>query len=390
MADNNFTTNGEIRAIFKIGTIVYVGGTFTLVGNRNGNALVANNIAKYDILSNTWSALTYSTNGVNGTIYNGINSGVYTIYGLSNTAIFIGGRFSGNQFASGLIVNNIAKWNDNAGVLSAITYDLNGTNGTLYNGFSASVFTIYGLSNTAIFIGGQFSGNQFASGLITNYIAKWNDDTGVLSAIIYGINGTSYTYGTPYNGFSSNVNTIYGLHNNAIFIGGRFSGNQNGSGLTANYIAKWNNDTGVLSAITYGTYGKNGAQYNGFNTVVYTIYGLRNTAIFIGGNFSGNQRTSGLIANRIAKWNDDTGVLSAITYGANGASYTNGSRYNGFNSSVNVIYGLSDTSIFMGGQFSGNQNASGLTARQIVSQNGMITQVYCRRVHWDHYRLCML
>ena len=229
-----------VYAIHSSGTDVYVGGAFTTV--INGSTLVsASNIARWS--GSAWSALDA-----------GVGNDVYTIYAHSS-GVYVGGYFTGA--ASSISGSRIARWSGSSWT-------------TLNGGCNSQVNAIYVIDANNIFVGGNFTtvGNP---AIPVNYIAKWNNNTNRWSALGSGCNNY--------------VQTIHALDSNNIFVGGNFNGD-----LSMNYIAKWNNNTTEWSALG-----------SGCNNYVQTIYALDSRNVFVGGNFT---TAGGITVNRIAKWDN--------------------------------------------------------------------------------------
>ena len=141
LIDSGTTINGLNGLCYSIaisGTKVYVGGSFTLSG---GNT--ANNIAVWDTVTSTWSALG-----------SGLNSICYTI-AISTTNIYAGGQFT---TAGSNPANYISVWDTNTSTWSALGSGLNNSCNTI------------AISGTNVYAGGQFTS---AGGNSANYIAVY-------------------------------------------------------------------------------------------------------------------------------------------------------------------------------------------------------------------------
>ena len=139
-------TNGVINAIVTKGTDIFVGGIFTAAGNLN-----ANNVAKYDTLTNTWSTL-----GNGGG--NGVSSMVQTMAVIGND-LYVGGNFtSANVGGTTVSANSVAKVNLTTGVWSALGGGTFFVNSMVANG-------------TDLYIGGGFTSAN-GGALAANFIVK--------------------------------------------------------------------------------------------------------------------------------------------------------------------------------------------------------------------------
>jgi len=143
-------SNFQVMSMAAINDDLYVGGLFTWAGG-----ILANNIARYNCLSNTWSSL-----GTGTSIY------VSSVC-VFNQEVYIGGTFTSPT-------NYVAKWNETAG-----TWDALGTG------------TIGPITSLC-----EFNHELFAAGYDNNtylpWIAKWDGSTWVyyctgMNVIIYTI-----------------------------------------------------------------------------------------------------------------------------------------------------------------------------------------------------------
>jgi trimeric autotransporter adhesin len=181
--------NGAVKCFAQVGNNLYVGGKFSAVSNTSGQVLGSKYIAKWN--GSTWSAL---GGGVGtGTEVNAIAS--------MGGAIYFGGTFT-TIGSTPVTVSNIAKWDTLTSTWSAVgnpsgtVYAMTTFNGSLYaggsfgvkkwvpatsswvmvgGGLTGSVTTVTAMINYngALTIGGYFDGAGSVSG--TGKIARWND-----------------------------------------------------------------------------------------------------------------------------------------------------------------------------------------------------------------------
>jgi len=171
---------------------VYAGGDFT-----DASGLTVNNIAMWDPIGLTWSAL--------GTGTDGVDNAVYTIAIDSNNNVYVGGIFTS---AGNLSANYIAKWDGTIWSQLISSGDINPGLNSVVNSLSID-------SGNNVFIGGIFNSNNDLS-IQLNHIAKWDGNN--FSAL--GNNGV--TPGNIIDGTIS-VHTIQ-INNNGLFCGGTFTG----------------------------------------------------------------------------------------------------------------------------------------------------------------------
>ncbi|MDR3668949.1 MAG: T9SS type A sorting domain-containing protein [Ignavibacteriaceae bacterium] len=309
VGSGNNGVNYDVAAISISGTDVYVGGSFTLLGDGTTSA---NNIVKWNSATCTWSTLTSGAS-------NGVNNIVYAI-AVSGTDVYVGGSFTflgdGSTSAKG-----IAKWNGS-------------TWSTLPSGASNGVNSVVqaiSISGSDVYVGGSFTllGDGTTS---AKNIAKWNTTTSTWSTLTSGAS----------NGVNNTVQAI-AVSGSDVYVGGQFTLLGDGS-TSAKRIAKWNGTT--WSTLTSGA-------SNGVSAGVNTI-AISGTDVYVGGPFTllGDGTTS---ANHIAKWNGTT--WSVLTSGIS----------NGVNYAVDAI-AVSGTDVYVGGGFTLLGN--GTSAKYIAKWNG--------------------
>jgi uncharacterized repeat protein (TIGR01451 family) len=145
-------TCGDVSAFAAIGTDLYVGGGFNQTFD---GSLTLNNIAKFDTVTRTWSAL--PNNGLNSSVGNGI-------------AIPGGLATRGNDlFAIGAFTATA----DNAVTgLNGIAWLHNGTWSGLGNGFVGGGLEAIAVTDDNIYVGGKFSENGDGTAPGMNNIAR--------------------------------------------------------------------------------------------------------------------------------------------------------------------------------------------------------------------------
>jgi len=214
---NGSTSTVNALAVDSTGN-VYVGGSFASVTNPNGDVIVANNIAKWNPSSNTWSALGGGTNGV-------VNALAFD----SSGNLYVGGDFAtvtnpNGSTPSTVRVNRIAKWNPSP---SSNTWS------ALGGGASGNVLALAFDSNGNLYVGGVFTTvtNPNSSVPITvNNIAKWNPSPSL------------NTWSALGSGTNNSVNALAfdSTSANNMYVGGNFTTIND---VTVNRIAKILTDT---------------------------------------------------------------------------------------------------------------------------------------------------
>ncbi|MFQ3599171.1 MAG: T9SS type A sorting domain-containing protein [Chloroherpetonaceae bacterium] len=284
--------NNTVRAIAISGNDLFIGGSFTTVGN-----LSVNRIARYDLQTNVWNALA-----------GGVNNDVAAI-AVSGNDVYVGGAFTSPA-------TRIARFNLQTNAWSSLGFGANGP-----------VFAI-AVAGNDVYVGGAFISPA-------NNIARWNTQTNTWSGLGTGANGDVYAIA---------------VSGNNVFVGGDFT--QVGT-VSANRIARWSTSgnwfalgsgaNGVVSAITVADFGDNiyiggffgsaGAVPNTvriarFHTPTQTWNALGNgitsqtgggvaaiasigNDVYVGGSFT----FSGL--SNIARFNTQTSTWSGFGTGAN-------------------------------------------------------------------------
>ena len=321
--------SNEVKAMAKVGTDLYVGGTFTNVNNNGISLPEADYIAKWD--GTNWSAL-----GSNGAGNGSLSSSGF-VYSLAviGTDLYVGGNFTNVNNNGGLLLeaDYVAKWD-------GTNWSALGNNGLLDGALGAFVSAL-AVSGSDLFVGGYFT--NAASIAAADYIAKWDGSS--WSAL--GNNGSGDGSLNKY------VNAI-AVNGTDVYSGGAFTNvNNNGTILnTADLIAKW--DGTNWSALGGNGFG-DGIFCIACGQSVRTIV-VQGTDIFVGGPFK-NISSNGVIlssADYVAKW--DGSSWSAL--GSNGI----GDGSIAPNSDVNEL-AIQGNNLLVGGRFS-DVNNNGLVVNE--------------------------
>jgi hypothetical protein len=169
---------------------IYVGGLFTQIGGVS-----ATNIAKYDVATKTYSALS-----------TGLNGQVYALAVNSTGLLYVGGAFT--DAGGDANADKFAKWNGSA--FSAC--------GTAFGGIAGNVYSLAVDGSNNVYIGGTFDNVGSASG---DRIVKWTGSAYV--ALGSGLNG--------------NVNAIAIDGAGLLYVGGAFT--DAGGDANADKFCKW-------------------------------------------------------------------------------------------------------------------------------------------------------
>jgi len=307
--------DGHVYAIAVLGSDVYVGGSFTRA-NYGGTTVTANYIARYNTITNTWSALgSDSGNGVNGYV---------TEIAVLGSDVYVGGEFTqANVGGTTVPVNYIARFNTSTNTWSA----LGSGSGNGVNNYVHAIAVLGG----DVYVGGSFTqANVGGATVPVNYIARFNTSTNTWSAVGSGSG----------NGVNSVVIAL-AVSDSDVYAGGQFiHSNVGGTMVLANRIARFNTSTNTWSALGSGS-------GSGVNARV-TAIAVLDSDVYVGGSFTqANLGGTSVSANRIARFNLNTNTWNAL--GSN-----NG---NGVNNNVYAI-AASGTDVYIGGIFT-QANAGG-------------------------------
>jgi hypothetical protein len=301
--------SGSVYALTVISGDLYVGGYFT-TANVGGVQVGTNNIAKFNLLAKTWSSIgSGGGNGLDGEV------SALTVIG---SELYAGGYFKvANVGGTQVSTNNVAKVNTLTSLWSKLgTGSGNGVNSGVYD---------FAVSGSDLYVGGSFSQSNLGGLIVpTNCVAKFDTLTNIWSAL--GSGGG--------NGVSSNV---YGLaiSGGNLYVGGGFSqANYGGTTVNVDYVAKFDTLTNVWSALDSGI-------GNGVGSIINTVE-ASGSNLYVGGFFTyANNLGTVVSANRVARFNTQINSWSGLGSVAG----------NGLDNIVNAIAILGDD-IYVGGSFS--------------------------------------
>jgi hypothetical protein len=209
----------DVSALAVVGNEVFVGGFFTSAGGVS-----ANNVARFNTLTNTWSSLgTGSSNGVSG------GGGSVSALAVVGNEVFVGGSFTS---AGGVSANNVARFNTLTNTWSSLgTGSSNGVSGPGYPHVNALAVV-----GNEVFVGGSF----FLAGVIANNVARFNTQTNTWSTLGTGSSNGVSSGGYPY------VDAL-AVVGNEVFVGGSFT---SAGGVSANNVARWNSGTSRVEQLS--------------------------------------------------------------------------------------------------------------------------------------------
>jgi trimeric autotransporter adhesin len=321
--------DGTVNALVVVGNDVFVGGDFTQA-NVGGTTIATNNIARFNISTNTWSALT----GANGG--NGISGDVYSL-AVVGSNVYVGGRlWQANAGGTTVAVNNIARFNTSTNAWSAVGSGIG-------NGVNGDVFALASIGND-IFLGGQFTAaNSGGTTVTVSNIVRFNTANNTWSALgLSGMNGS--------------IRTLAVLSDD-IYLGGFFTQvNVGGTAVSANRVARFNTTTNMWSALSNVDGG------NGVSGGVYKVAASGNTIVIGGGFTTANVGGVAVSANSIARFNLFTNIWSAL--GSGGSNGVNG-----------LVFGLNfvGTDVFVGGSFTQVNSGAAVVSANIARYFSALT-----------------
>ncbi len=339
---------GAVYALAVSGNDVYVGGFFSQV-NVGGTVVNANNIARFNTTTNTWSAL--GTGGGNG-----VNLGVNALAVFGND-LYVGGSFTQANVggASPVTANRIARFNTLTDTWSTL---ISQDGGTGVNGDVNDIVVVQFFD--ALCVGGSFTQANVdgVSPVPANRVALFGFIDSTWSQLGLSGNGVS---GGVVNALAV-AGTGFGTQ---LYVGGSFTqANAGSSPITANRIARYSIPLGFWSTVGTGS-------GNGVDADVYALASLGED-VYVGGIFTqANVGGSVVNANKVARFNTVSDTWQALT-GVGGGNGVDG----GLLPSVEALSITGD--VYIGGSFV-QANAGGtapITANNVArfSPNPSSTQ----------------
>jgi N-acetylneuraminic acid mutarotase len=299
----------QARSLLSIGNDLYVGGVFTTAGGVS-----ANNVARFNIQTNTWSALGSGVNGSSDAL------------ALSGDTLFVGGNFT---LSGSFSINRVARY-----IISANKWE------RLWSGagLDSEVRTLF-VSGSDVYVGGNFSQ---AGDVSASRVARFNTQTRTWNPLGSGVNGDVYSIA---------------VSGNDVYVGGLFS---QAGGNSANNVARFNTQSSTWHRL--GTFASNGVLGEVRALAVLGRW------VFVGGSFV--QAAGSLTVNHIARFDTQSETWSAMgTGGGVGVGGVAGAA-------VNAL-AVSGSSVYAGGSFSRvNEGASSPLTTNNVARYDTLTNAW--------------
>ena len=305
----------QALAVLPDGDVV-AGGDFDIAG-----AAFANNIARYSLSSDSWTAFDQGATGA--------GEAVSALVVLPGGDIVAGGSF---QTAGGQPINRIVRYSPSTDTWSGLGSGSNDAihalallaNGNVVaagfsttgavaadqiavfdwttNSWSALAVGIDNMVNGAallpneqLVVGGAF---QTVGGVIANNVAIYNPMTGNWSPLASGTNGPVYA--------------VAAFPDGDMAVGGYFD---TAGGIAVNNIARYSPATNSWSDLGGGLTAPIDEQYDFVNPGVYALAVLSGGDLLVGGNFDS---AGGIPVNNIARYSPATSSWSALGAGVTG------------------------------------------------------------------------
>ena len=273
--------NGLVRALVVVGNEVYVGGNFSQV-NVGSTPVPANNVACFNLQTNTWRALASSTG-------NGVNGQVSALAVIGDTLLYVGGTFTeANAGNAPVPANNIAYFH-----LRNNTWHALGTEGS--NGVDGPVNALTVVGHE-LYVGGDFAqANVGRAPVAASSLACFNSQTNTWQALASSTG----------NGVDGEVFAL-AVSGSVLYVGGEFTqANAGSSPIAANNVACFDLQRKVWSPLSSNT-------GNGVNGQVFAL-AVAGYDVYVGGEFTqANVGKSPLRTSCIACFNTGTNTWSKV------------------------------------------------------------------------------
>ncbi|HCE47042.1 MAG TPA: hypothetical protein DET40_26135 [Lentisphaeria bacterium] len=302
-------TNGVVYAITNViddpvssHRVCYVGGNFTQIGG-----VAANNIAKWDATTSTWSALeTGMDSAVKSLVVDPVTGNLY-----------VGGFFT----SAGGVANTgcIAKWAPATSTWSALgtgmTGDFDIVNALAFDGanlYAAGFFADAGattdVNNIARWDGAAWSAlgtgtndevNALAIDGANIYAAGWFTTAGATANVGYIAKWNGAAWSALGTGMDGSINALL-YDGTFLYAGGFFT---SADGTSANSIARWDDPSSTWSTLGTGMY------YQEVSSIAVDGSGF----LYVGGKFTSADIVT---ASNIAQWDNNFAKWHPLGSGA--------------------------------------------------------------------------
>lgn len=279
----NGPTNGDVRAILKVGNLVYVGGFYT---GPSGSPNNEKYIRVYNLTTSTWSRMG-----------DGLDGQVNALAELPDGSILAGGEFS----------EGLARWN--------------GSSWSAYGGGiggSGVVRDVVVAPSGRVYVGGSFTeagsgGNQISASFVAYYTPgsnTWNNMAGGFDEEYIQSNGLDFV-----------ADGVYDLDlagDGKLYVGGDFQADPSRTNVDLDHIAYWD-DSGSWKAMGSGI-GNAGSQ------IVNCVAVGPDGEVYAGGTFSEGYRNASSSNSQFAVWDtevDFRGTASERNYDYVPGAYRN-------------------------------------------------------------------
>jgi hypothetical protein len=306
------SVGGPVYALAVSGSTLYVGGGFSQA-NVGGTAVAANNVARFDTATNTWSGLGSDGNGVD-----------YIVQALavSGSTLYVGGSFTqANVGGTAVAVHHVARFDTTTNTWSKLGTDGNGVTDYYTRIIPGRVGSVSALAviGSTLYVGGYFQQANYGGTVVAaNNVAKLDTTTNT-----WGQLGTNANVVSGYNpvAFAVSGDTLYAV--------GQFTPTAVGeTPYPPSSLMRLDAATNTWSRIA----GKSG---NGLNGPV-TALAASGTDIYVGGNFTA---AGNIAVNRVARFDTATNTWSKL-----------GTDGNGVNGTVSALAVIGST-LYVGGDF---------------------------------------
>ena len=292
--------NGSVRALAVTGGTVYGGGDFTMAGGGP-----ANNIARFDTITQTWTSLgSGATDGVNTSV---------AALAVSGSTVYVGGEFTQ---AGDAPANRVARFDTSTQSWASLGSDL--TNGVTGNFVSALA-----VSGSAVFVGGNFIQ---AGGAPAARVARFDTISQTWSSLGSG----------AANGVDGAVRAL-AVSGSTLYLGGEFT---HAGGSPANRVVGFDTATQTWSRLGSGA-------ANGVNNAVVEL-AVSDSTLYVGGNFS---QAGGAPTDGVARFDASTQTWASLGSGA-----ANAGRF------ISAL-AVSGGTVYVGGEFN---RVEGMPANNIA------------------------